>query len=386
MKIPIILLLLLYCTLFYSCNNDDQKTRIYPEINGVVQKGPFLNGTSVTAFELTNGFHPTGKSYSSQIMDNSGNFLFSNVALISDYIHLRADGFYFNEITGKNSDAPITLQAIGDISSKSTLNVNILSHLTKSRIEYLISTGKEYNTSRKQALQEVLSIFSFTVDDLDDFDVLDITNQGDKHAILLAVSLICQGFRTESELSALLADIITDIRTDGVLNNADLGSLLINDARLFNLPKIRENIEERYQQIGMDVTIPDFEKYIELFTKNTSYIVTNQIIYPEFSEYGENILYGEKTKFKTPVSMAAEMPIGTSLKVVLRGGIWWFYTSPYTPINWNYSIYDFDMEEQTFTAIVSGTKCDLLFHDRQIDTIEIYENNATEPTRVKYFR
>jgi hypothetical protein len=47
---------------------------------------------------------------------------------------------------------------------------------------------------------------------MSDFDLLDTSQTGEDNAILLAISLIIQGFRTESELTDLLANISTDIR------------------------------------------------------------------------------------------------------------------------------------------------------------------------------
>jgi len=53
-----------------------------------------------------------------------------------------------------------------------------------------------------------------TLDKIPDSELLDITKSGDNNAILLAVSLILQGFRSEAELTELLAAISNDIRTD----------------------------------------------------------------------------------------------------------------------------------------------------------------------------
>jgi len=97
----------------------------------VVQKGPFLNGTSIGIYELNDDYFPTGKVYSSQIVDNSGTFQLKNVSLVSQYVQLKADGYYYNEITGQNSNSPITLYALTDIKDKASVNVNILSNLEK---------------------------------------------------------------------------------------------------------------------------------------------------------------------------------------------------------------------------------------------------------------
>jgi hypothetical protein len=374
--------------LFYSCKKDKSETIITkPEINGVVQKGPFLNGTSIGIYELKDDYSPTGKIFSSQIMDNSGTFQLKNVSLISQYVQLKADGYYYNEITGQNSNSPITLYALTDITNKTSVNVNILSNLEKSRIEYLLVTGLSFSVAKKQAEQEILKIFSISKVDISDFDLLNISEDGENNAILLAISLITQGYRTESELSDLLANINTDIRQDGKLNSPSLGSLLINDARLFNLPLIRKNIENRYSNLGMTVTIPNFEKYIQLFLDSTTYQISNNIDYPEFSGYGENILFGDKTSFSSGLSMAANLPKGTSLKIIIKGGLWYYQSLPNGPVNWTITDYDFSLQQQTFTATESGKSCDLIIQfDSGTHTIEFYENNSTTPTRTKIYK
>jgi hypothetical protein len=66
----------------------------FEKINGYAQKGPYLNGTSITIAELANDLVPTGKNFSSQILDNTGTFEIKNVELTFQYVELRADGFY----------------------------------------------------------------------------------------------------------------------------------------------------------------------------------------------------------------------------------------------------------------------------------------------------
>jgi len=382
----LLILFSLFLIGFCSCNKDEEIEVITKSsINGVVQKGPFLNGTSITVYELTDSVAPTGKNYPSQIMDNSGVFELNNVSFISPYVLLMANGYYFNEVTNENSISPVTLYALTDIRDKSTVNVNILSNLEKSRMEYLISEGKNFTEAKTVATQEVLSIFSISKPDISDFEALDISADGEDNAILLAVSLIVQGFRTESELSDLMANISTDIRLDGKLDSETLGSSLINDARLLNLAQIRTNIESRYANLGRTVTIPNFEKYIQTFIDNTSYNITNQIEYPEFSDYGENVLYGDKTSFKTTtLSLAATLPVGTSLKVIIKEGMWWYRLAPEGPVNWTISSYDNTKEEQTYVVTESGKSCDVNIQFGEGDhTLEIYENGSEVPTRTK---
>lgn len=175
------------------------------------------------------------------------------------------------------------------------------------------------------------------------------------------------------------------------MNSSSLGSLLISDARLLNLPQIRNNIETRYANLGMTVSIPNFEKYIQTFIDNTTYQFSKNINYPEFSTYGENILYGEKTSFSDDwssdwnLSLAANLPKGASLKIIIKGGLWSYEALPNKPVNWTISEYDFNLQQQTFTATESGKNCDLIisFEESSTYTIEYYENNSTIPTRTK---
>ncbi len=380
--LPIFLLILSSC----EKENEDEIKITKSELKGLVQKGPFLNGTSIDIYELGDNLSPTGKTFSSQIVDNSGLFELNNISLISEFVQLKANGYYFNEITGDNSGSPIILYAISDITDKTTVNVNVLTHLEKSRIEYLLANGAtSFSTAKKQAEEEILAIFSIVKLGVIDFETLDISIDEESNAILLAISLITQGYRTESEFSDLLANIATDIREDGELNSSSLGSLLINDARLLNLSQIRSNLESRYDNLGQTVTIPNFEKYIQLFIDSTSFVPSNSIEYPEFSNYGENVLYGDKTSFNSGLSLSANLPKGTSLKIVIKGGIWYYRVMPNGPINWTIS--DYSNEQQTFVVTESGKSCDLSIEfDSGTHTIEYYENNSLTPTKTKIYQ
>ena len=121
---PFKLTLILAIGLFlFSCEKEivNEPNLNLEKVNGFVQKGPYLNGTVVTISELTNDLIPTGKNFTSQILDNKGTFEIKNVNLTSHYVELMANGFYFNEVTNSNSSAQLTLIALSDLSKKSIL-------------------------------------------------------------------------------------------------------------------------------------------------------------------------------------------------------------------------------------------------------------------------
>lgn len=232
---------------FYACNTEDEPTIISKElVSGVIQKGPFINGSSISLYELSETLIPSGSSYNTQIVDDKGTFEFKNISLASNFVKLKADGYYFNEISGKKSVSQITLYALVDISDKSSVNVNILTHLEYQRVEYLVSKGSAFKDAKAQAEAEILKIFSLSKKDIKTSESLNISGTGDDNAILLALSVILQGYRSEADLIDLLAGITSDIKEDGVINNQNLGTLLINDAKLLDLAAVRSNMEKQY--------------------------------------------------------------------------------------------------------------------------------------------
>lgn len=395
------LIVVLFSVLFfYACNNEDDPTPISKElVNGVIQKGPFINGSTISLFELSESLSSSGKSFNSQTTDNKGTFEIRDITLESSFVKIKADGFYFNEVKGQNSASQLTLYSLADLTDKSTVNVNILSHLEYQRVENLVTKGISFKEAKEQAEAEILKIFSFSKDDIKPSESLNITNNGDDNAILLAISLIVQGFRSDADLSAFLAGIMSDIKDDGILNNQELGTMLINDAKYLNLPAIRSNMEKQFSTTDNNAVIPEFEKYVNLFIESTNYVFTKYIEYPEFSSYGENILFGEKNEFKShetkSYSLSAHVPVGAALKIVMRGPGWYYNVSPNGPVNWKVSDFDYNKNEQTFTfvnsgepdmftTINSGEKSDLIIKLLAGNhTIEYFENRATVPTRIK---
>ena len=261
-------------------------------VSGFAQKGPFLNGSSIILSELDENFNPTGLNYTTQIIDNSGEFELSGVSLVSQYATLRVDGFYFNEVCGVQSNSQITLNAISNISDVSNINLNVLTHLEKARVEYLISNNSStLEEAKSQAQSEILSIFNIS-ETIDNSENLNISGSSQGDAILIAISSILQGIRTEAEFSEIMANISTDIRTDGELNSETLGSQLISQAILLNPEEITNNIEERYENLGIELNVPDFSVYIQDFISNSSFEIISTSIYeyPLSGSWGVNIL------------------------------------------------------------------------------------------------
>lgn len=359
------------------------------KISGYVQKGPYIIGTSITLSELRENLSQTGKTFSTSISDNLGSFEIRNIGLSSQYVEIKANGFYFNEVTGENSSAQLTLSALSDIEDRSSLNVNILSHLEKDRLVQLVSEGLFFAEAKEQAQAEVLAVFQIIKPDMGESESLNIAEEGEDNAILLAVSLIIQGYLDVADMSELIGKMSADLKEDGTLDDLSTGTTLINNARLLNLLEIRQNLEARFEEQDMDAIIPDFEHYVQYFSDSSEFKFTDFIEYPETSDYGQNILYLGTDTFLTgtDLSMAADLPMGTSLEIIMKGGGWGIRVMPRGPVNWIFSQYNDTDQSQVFTATQAGERSDLnIQFDLPIEdkiTLEYYENDAITPTRIR---
>jgi hypothetical protein len=378
--------------LLSSCVQDEQDlggdTIARSSIGGVVQKGPFINGSSISMYELSDALVPSGKTYNGQISDNQGSFeLKYDPALSSNYVKVRADGYYYNEVSGQNSNSQLTLYALSDISDKSSINVNIMSYLEYQRVEYLVSQGESFANAKSRAEAEILKVFSMTRENIQVSESLNILKDGDDNAVLLAISAILQGFRSEANMTNLLANIITDLKKDGTLDDANLGTQLITDAKLLDLAAIRKNLEERFASDS--TVIPNFEKYVRQFISKTPFKPISIIDYPQTTSYGANILSGDADPFVVSISneysFAANVSKGGSLKIVMKGGSWSYSVMPFPPINWDITMYDNAKQEQTFTVTESGKNSNLkiFFHSGK-PVIEYYENNSLVATKTQH--
>ena len=238
-------------------------------ISGITQKGPFVKGSLVTAYELdgSKSLLQTGRSFSGSITQDDGRFNLSNVTLKSSYVRLSANGYYRNEVTGKNSAAPITLNAITDLSSRNTVNVNLLTHLELGRVSRLMEEGDgtiKMKTAKKQAEKEIFEAFHFDVSDFDYSEDLDAFGKTDADAALLAVSILLQGDRNESELTELLAELSEDL-SDGKWDDSVKKAEIADWAFVKEYENKLAGYHNNVMSWRLSSDVPNFEKHMQNF-------------------------------------------------------------------------------------------------------------------------
>ena len=261
-----------------SLEVDSEKIAIsLDSLVGVTQKGPFLKGSTVYLYELSDGrtLKQTNGNFTSNIMRDDGRYKFTARDLVSQYAMVVVDGYYRNEVTGKTSDAPIRLKAITDMRKRNSVNVNILTQLEFDRVYHLVTRGDKdgkkqtVKQAKRQAQREIMSIFNITLDEDTDAEDMDVFGSSEADAALLAISVLLQGDRGESEMMALLSEISNDMADDGEWNaekHADSIKAFIADwAFGQNLSKFRENVKAW----GLGGEVGDCEKYINNFITKT---------------------------------------------------------------------------------------------------------------------
>ena len=253
---------------------DSEKVAVsLDEVSGVSQKGPFLTGSKVRAYEILDGrtLKQSGNMFNGKILDDNGEFRLNARTLVSQYLALEATGYYRNEVTGENSNSELTLFAITDVSARNMVNINLLTHLEYERVYYLVTQEKKkVKDAKKQAQKEVFGLLLIDATDFSNSEDLNVTGSSAEDGALLAFSVMLQGDRSVAELSELLTKIATEMEKDGTWDDANTKLLIADwcadaDSSL-RYPVIRNNVKNW----GISVMIPDFETYLRHFW-NTEY-------------------------------------------------------------------------------------------------------------------
>lgn len=181
---------------------------------------------------------------------------------------IEANGYFFNEITGGKSKAPITLNAFSNIKERDNVNINLLTHLAYERTLYLVTKeDMPFSKAKKQAEQEVLKSFGIE-EEFNDAEELNIFGTENANAALLAISILMQHdgicdwcLAQEAALSERLANYSLDIETDGIWNDIETQTKIADHFSSYSLEEHRTYYTENIAQWGISTEIPAFEKY-----------------------------------------------------------------------------------------------------------------------------
>lgn len=405
----ILILLMFGCSKSPTSVNDDIPSNVEEPIitpvnlEGVFEKGPYLSGTKIDLLELNENLTQTGKNYSTTITDNKGSYEFEGITLSTNFVELNGLGYYFNEVLGINSQSQLLLSAYHQKDTGQNSNVNILTTLEKQRVRYLISQGLGFIDAKKQAFLELLQVFNIDEEvDLisEDLNLID----GDGSGILLSISSIIQGYRTDAEVNEIISNIATDLKEDGNLNSEITGSKLLSHAIFLNEEKIRNGLITKYSEMGDQIEIPSFENYLSKFIADSSFEPNHlPIEYPEFNDNQSriNVLHLDTEEVVisssyTGFTLKANFEVDGGLKIRISSTdpdpyVGWYYAigtnkniTAYEPTVWEQG-----NKEQYFETPVQskGLSTDIsLTFEKGNYRIDYYELGSDSPTRTKEYK
>jgi hypothetical protein len=366
------------------------------EINGSVFKGSFLRGSLLFLYELDTNLNQTGRSFNTTIDDDYGNFDLKAQNLSGKLVRVVGDGFYWNEVLNENSSTRISLTGICKIDSNETVNVNVLTHLERARVEYLYNIKKlSFDSAKSQAVKEVLKAFGFENTGIKRAEKVGIVGISDDSKILLAISTLMQGYRTESEVTQIMNDFANDIKKDGTLDDATIGNDLETHLYYTDTSAVLNNFKVKYRKLYNADTVNSVDmRFVKNFQNNTAYAKDKDLIeFPEKDRAGtyKNILFDSNTTITGGwfgVSCVLNRK-GIKIKVevvnedgsALDGSTFGFPIG--TQVGWEIS--------RPFYFIPTYTSNGLGVHDTYTNynsykkyRVNIYEKGFSTPSKIKY--
>lgn len=234
------------------------------QLSGKVEKGPFVRGSSISVQPLNEKMTAIGSVFNGEIRDDAGSFDLGQIELASQFVRIATDGYYFNEVSGNLSTGQLHLIALADLSDRSTVNVNILTHLKSARIQNLMQGGKTFAEADKQAQKELLTQFGLQSYESTPAESMTITSGNDGSGVLIAISSLILNKRSDAEITQYLSTLSQDLADDGSFSDDNKKSIAIDRACFRdNLDFLTSNIKSRYQELGQNVEVPDLRYYFD---------------------------------------------------------------------------------------------------------------------------
>jgi hypothetical protein len=363
-------------------------------ITGKIEKGPFSKGSIISFYELDSNLSQTGKSYSTTINDNEGNYELKVGSTNGNMVRVQTDGFYYNEILNGLSTSRIVMTGISKLDSTEKININVLTHLERRRVEYLMGTsGLSYDAAKKQSVSELLKTFNITDPTITRSEKVSLFS--DNKDILLNLSLLFLGYRTDAQLSELLTDFSNDFYKDGTIETVDIKKRIYNHSYFIDSVAVKSNIKTKF-----NISTKSFSILKDYLTNNSSSKDESYmpIIYPDRFNGKKNALVripnetiSKDTQFcfyyqKNDIPTFDYKVIVKSTKKPgggLGGGSnIWFYSNNG---GWNVSNFDFDnFGNQTFYSQNPIGEISISFGVGEYDLYFYEPSSSPSPTFIKH--
>lgn len=232
-------------------------------VSGIVEKGPFVQGSKVTLYDLDGDMTQTGRQFVTTTSDDLGNFAFTSpIQLSGRYAELETAGYFYNECDSSLSRSQITLRAVTDLSQRNSVNVNIVTHLEFDRVKQLVKSGSTFAAAKQQAEKEIMKVFAIP-HTMTSPENTSLTSADDNAAALLAISAIMLADRTEAEFTEVLAKFCADFKDNGTIDSKAVRDSIAAGQKKCHPAAIARAMKRFYAEKGSEVQVSDFTKFLD---------------------------------------------------------------------------------------------------------------------------
>lgn len=231
---------------------------------GSAQKGPLVRGSWVSLGELLPGsLQPSGASYNLEVADDLGRFDPRAIDFGSRYLEATALGYYFDEVSGRTSSSMIVLRALADLQVDRSINVNMLTDLSRARIRSQVASSAQGFAAARLAAQRgaLARFFIYNSADLmpggatdpAHFGELDIGAGRDADDMLAAVSaVLVEAGGSPAGITRLLSDFEADLADNGSVDNSigaspSVAALVNGASRRVDWVRVAANLNRFYR-------------------------------------------------------------------------------------------------------------------------------------------
>ncbi|MCA9654648.1 MAG: VCBS repeat-containing protein [Myxococcales bacterium] len=257
-----------------SSSTGDSGMPVEVTLDGSIQKGPLVIGSTLEVALLDAAGNPTGLVFPTVTTSDLGEFEVSFTH--EGPVGLVGEGFYYNELSGAVSTAPISLRAVHTIEIAGTQSafVNLVTHLAERRaIALLASTDPA--TAIAQAEQELVAALDIGPAGLDPggagIDMSLLGGDSLPNAYLFATSAIMiqaaaleagPGGGVDGSLQAFINAIADDLADDGMLDPARVQQLDDAEQALVS-DRAHDLLAARLAELGIMQAPPNLELVVD---------------------------------------------------------------------------------------------------------------------------
>jgi len=243
-------------------------------LSGSVEKGPFILGSSLSIAALDAAGDPTGKIFGTSTYSDLGEF---EVDLDEGgLVTLEGEGFYYDEVSGHLSGAPITLRGLAEAGgSAATARLNVITHLTHERAKSLMGTGLSLGAAIAQSEMELRAALGLSPPGFDPqapgSEMSIFGGDSPANAYLLAVSAsflqaahqdLESGGAVDAALQRSLSLMASDLADDGDLDPESVALIDEGSDRLDRY-ELRVALEERLEELGVAASVPEIDLFFD---------------------------------------------------------------------------------------------------------------------------